>query len=148
MNVLGGFQASLDSGAPCALPTRKAQALLAYLSVDPGRAYSRDALASLLWGERPDAQARKSLRQTVYALRKAVPGVGDSLLVLGGEGIGLNPAAIEADAPRFEKLVTEGTPESLERAATLYRGDLLHGFSLDEASFEEWLVAERERLRE
>ncbi|MGH7393713.1 MAG: ATP-binding protein, partial [Candidatus Rokuibacteriota bacterium] len=42
----------------------------------------------------------------------------------------------------------EGTPESLERAATLYRGDLLHGFSLDEASFEEWLVAERERLRE
>jgi len=148
VNLLGGFQVSLDSGAPCALPTKRAQALLAYLSLDPGRAYSRDTLASLLWGERPDAQARKNLRQTVYALRKAMPDAGDALLLLEGEGIALNPAAIEADVPRFERLVREGTPEALEGAAALYRGDLLHGFSLDETGFEEWLVVERERLRE
>jgi len=148
VTVLGGFQVTLHSGAPCTLPTRKAQALLAYLSLEPGRSYTRAALASLLWGERPDPQARKSLRQTVYALRKALPDAGDALLRLEGEGVALNPAVIEADAPRFERLVREGTPEALERAATLYRGDLLHGFSLAEAAFEEWLVAARERLRE
>jgi transcriptional activator len=37
---------------------------------------------------------------------------------------------------------------SLERAAALYQGDLLAGMVVDEAPFEEWLLAERERLRE
>src|SRR5262249_61629602 len=34
------------------------------------------------------------------------------------------------------------------RAAALYRGELLEGLALQEAPFEEWLLAERERLRE
>src|SRR5262249_34407788 len=34
------------------------------------------------------------------------------------------------------------------QAATLYRGDLLDGFVIDEEPFEQWLVHERERLRE
>jgi len=147
VNLLGGFQVFLHSGDACALPTRKAQALLAYLALFPGRAYHRDTLATLLWGGRPDAQARKSLRQTVYALRKALREAGDALVV-DGERIALNPTTTQADASRFERLVREGTSEALEQAATLYRGDLLHGFRLDEPGFEEWLVAERERLRE
>ena len=42
----------------------------------------------------------------------------------------------------------EGTPEALEQAVELYRGDLLEGLTLQEPPFEEWLMAERERLRE
>src|SRR5262249_29211896 len=34
------------------------------------------------------------------------------------------------------------------QAVELYRGDLLDGLSLQEAPFEEWLMGERERLRE
>lgn len=148
VNLLGGFRAVLDSGAPCPLPTKKAQALIAYLALAPGRAYPRDGLASLLWGDRGGAQARKSLRQTVYELRKAVPDARGVLLDLEREGIALNPVVVEADVPRFEALVREGTPAALEEAAALYRGDFLHGFVLEETGFEEWLVAERERLRE
>ena len=48
----------------------------------------------------------------------------------------------------FERRIAEGTPQALEQAAELYRGDLLLGFTLNEPLFEEWLVAERERLRE
>jgi DNA-binding SARP family transcriptional activator len=102
VTLLGRFQLLFDSGAPCSLPAKKAQALVAYLAVSPGRAHSRDALASLLWGERADVQARKSLRQTVYGLRKAVPATGETLLLLEGDAIGLNPSAIEADVPRFD----------------------------------------------
>lgn len=32
-------------------------------------------------------------------------------------------------------------------AAALYQGDLLEGLNVDAASFEEWLRADRERLR-
>jgi DNA-binding SARP family transcriptional activator len=38
LTLLGGFQARLDSGNVVSLPTRKAQALLAYLGVRPGHA--------------------------------------------------------------------------------------------------------------
>jgi DNA-binding SARP family transcriptional activator len=37
---------------------------------------------------------------------------------------------------------------ALERAAGLYRGDLLEGLAIAEPPFEEWLTAERERLLE
>jgi DNA-binding SARP family transcriptional activator len=50
VTLLGGFRARLESGIPLALPTRKAQALPAYLAVPPGSAHPRDKLASLLWG--------------------------------------------------------------------------------------------------
>jgi tetratricopeptide (TPR) repeat protein len=48
----------------------------------------------------------------------------------------------------FEQLVRARTPEALGQAVELYRGDLLEGLSLQEAPFEEWLMGERERLRE
>ena len=60
----------------------------------------------------------------------------------------MDPAAVEVDVAAFEGCVAQGTPQALEQAAELYRGDFLLGFSLNEPLFEEWLVAERERLRE
>jgi tetratricopeptide (TPR) repeat protein len=64
----GGFELTFGSDGSRILPTRKAQALLAYLAVEPGRRSSREELAMLLWGDRRDIQARRSLRQAVYAL--------------------------------------------------------------------------------
>jgi DNA-binding SARP family transcriptional activator len=147
LNLLGGFEVRLASGPVVTLPTRKAQALLAYLAVRPDRTHPRDKLAGLLWADRGDAQARDSLRHTLVELRKVFR-VGSPGLIAEGHGVGLDSAAIEVDVVRFETLVKTATPEDLDKAAELYQGDFLHGFVLREPSFEEWLVAERERLRE
>jgi tetratricopeptide (TPR) repeat protein len=48
----------------------------------------------------------------------------------------------------FERLVQGGGPEGLARAVDLYRGDLVEGLAFRGALFEDWLMAERERLRE
>jgi DNA-binding SARP family transcriptional activator len=48
LTLLGGFQGRVDESAPLALPTRKTQALLAFLSLPPGRSHPREKLASLL----------------------------------------------------------------------------------------------------
>lgn len=45
---LGGYQARLATADPVILPTRKAQALLAYLALKPGQPHRRDKLAGLL----------------------------------------------------------------------------------------------------
>ena len=60
----------------------------------------------------------------------------------------MDPTAVEVDVADFEGRVAQGTPQALEQAAELYRGDFLLGLSVNEPLFEEWLVAERERLRE
>jgi len=146
--LLGGFQARLATAHTLTLPTKKAQALLAYLALRPGKAYARDRLAALLWGDTADEQARKSLRQAMYVLRKALPPTQPPSLLIEGETIALNPAAVEVDVAVFEQLLGEGTPEALERAVALYYGDLLDGFAVNEPYFEDWLTSERERLRE
>src|SRR5206468_7195362 len=44
--------------------------------------------------------------------------------------------------------VALGSVSALAESAELYRGDLLAGLTLREPPFEEWLIAERERLRQ
>ena len=147
VKLLGGFETRLVTGAPVTLPTRKAQALLAYLAVRPAQAYARDKLTSLLWGDRGDVQARDSLRHTLVALRKILPERPTSLTG-DRRAVALDPAAVDVDVVRFETLVKSASAKDLAEAAETYQGDFLEGFVLREPPFEEWLVAERERLRE
>jgi DNA-binding SARP family transcriptional activator/tetratricopeptide (TPR) repeat protein len=148
VTLFGGFEVRLASGAALHLPTKKAQALLAYLGVRPGQGHPRDKLAALLWGEKSDDQARGGLRHALLALRRALADTEPASLRIEGQTVALNPAGLEVDVVAFEQQVASGTPQALEQAALLYRGDLLLGFTLNEPLFEEWLVAERERLRE
>jgi DNA-binding SARP family transcriptional activator len=146
--LLGTFEARLGSGATITFPRRKSEALLAYLALHPGQAQARDKLAALLWGDVSDDRARHSLRQALVTLRRALPGSAAASLVEEGNTIRLDPGAVEIDVALFECLAADGSPEALERAAALYRGDFLEGIGVDEPPFEEWLRMERERLRE
>lgn len=148
LTLLGGFQGRLDAGPSVALPTRKAQALLAYLALPPGQAHPRDKLAALLWGGIREESARASLRQALFSIRRALGDAAASVLRQEGESLALDTAASDVDAMHFADAVKEASPASLARAADLYRGDLLAGLVVDEAPFEEWLIGERERLRE
>jgi DNA-binding SARP family transcriptional activator len=149
LRLLGGFEVRLESGPPVTLPTRKTQALLAYLALAAGSTYPRDKLTALLWGSTPDRRARHSLRQALSALRKVLAAAAAAPEILvEGEHVALDRAAVAVDALDFERQVKVGTLESLEAALDLYRGELLEGLPVGEPAFEEWLIAERERLRE
>jgi DNA-binding SARP family transcriptional activator len=144
--VLGGFQLFSMQGDPVALTARKPRALLAYLALSPGRPHARERLATLLWGDSSDQQARTSLRQALTAVRRGLP-EADSVISADTDCVALAPSALEVDALVFEQAVGLGTVEALQSGLQLYRGDLLDGFSADAPAFEQWLVAERERLR-
>jgi DNA-binding SARP family transcriptional activator/pimeloyl-ACP methyl ester carboxylesterase len=147
LNLLGGFEVRLEPGLPVTFRTQKAQALLAYLALPPGRAHLRDKLAALLWGAMRDEQARASLRQALYEIRKSL-GDAAGAIRIEGQTVSLDPTAVELDVATFTRLAAEDAPTALEEAALYYRGDLLEGFSVDEEPFEAWLMEERERLRE
>ncbi|HEX6120596.1 MAG TPA: BTAD domain-containing putative transcriptional regulator, partial [Dongiaceae bacterium] len=145
--LLGGFQLRMGDQA-IDLPGRRERALLAYLAMPAGESRSRDKLAGILWSERGDKQARDSLKQAMLRLRKAVDGMRPAALLSDREFVTLDPAAVSVDVAEFERLTGEGTPDSIGRAMSLYRGDLLDGLDLRDPSFEEWVLMERQRLRD
>ncbi len=147
LRLLGGFECKTSLGHPVPIRSQKAQALLAYLACHPGQSHPRDKLATLLWPEIDDHQARANLRKALFVLRPALAAAPSSLRIEEG-AVALDTGALDIDVVAFERLVRQGTPQALQQAADLYRGDLLEGLGVTETPFEEWLVGERERLRE
>src|SRR6185369_1472557 len=127
--LLGGFRAELDTGAPLVLPTRKTLALLAYLALPLGQAHPREKLATLLWGDMQEAQARGNLRHALSRIRKALPRIARPGILLDGPSVALDPSTVDVDVARFEQLVADGRPVALEQVAGVYRGDLMAGLA-------------------
>jgi len=148
LTLLGSFKLRAQSDRPIALSSKNGQALLAYLGAHSGQPQARGKLTALLWPDADDRQARQNLRQMLSALRTAFAPVKKEVLRIDGDTVALDPGAVDADVTSFERLAAKGTPEDLERAAELYRGDLLEGFPVKAGPFEDWLLGERERLRE
>jgi DNA-binding SARP family transcriptional activator/TolB-like protein len=125
--------------------SRKTQALLGYLAVQRGRLVSRERLADLLWPDQASEQARHSLRNCLFGLRRML-GV-QSLPHLDSDASHCRLAGALVDLARFEELSQASTVEDLERTAALYRGEFLSNLTVPSAPFEEWLGTERERVR-
>src|SRR5262249_17010090 len=125
LRLLGSFEARQASGSTALAPGKKIQALLATLGVRPGQSQSRDRLASLLWGDVSQEQARHSVRQAIFCVRRMF---AEEVLITLGETVALNPEAVTVDVAQFDQFAASTTAEALEQAAPLYRGDLLEGF--------------------
>lgn len=147
IKLLGGFQARAAGGSAIDIASRKTRALLAYLALPPGRPHTRDALVALLWSDRDDKQAHASLRQALVELGRALEGVAPTPLVKNRDTLSVDPESVAVDAVAFEQLAGGSAVDDLERAAVLYAGDLLEGIGVRDPSFEEWLLIERQRLR-
>ncbi|MDP7341805.1 MAG: BTAD domain-containing putative transcriptional regulator [Alphaproteobacteria bacterium] len=144
LSLFGGFDLKDDQGTPIALRSKKGKCLLAYLALAQGQRKPRDELAALLWGDRGDAQARRSLSQELYRLRGLFPEDIQDGFVLEAESVALEAGLFDVDAANFEHGLDSGDFE----AAALYTGDLLAGHEANQEGFDEWLRGERERLRE
>ena len=149
LRLLGKPRVQVEGTVVTGFRTAKAEALLYYLAVT-GQAHSRETLADLLWGELPEATAKRNLTKALSHLRKQFA----PFLAIEPETIGLDPAAdVWLDTAIFEATVVQGLADEdfdlLTQAVQWYQGDLLAGFYVKQAlSFEEWLLSERERLRE
>jgi DNA-binding SARP family transcriptional activator/predicted ATPase len=162
--LLGGPQISRGA-AVVGFIYNKALALLAYLAVTR-RPHSREKLAGLLWGEMPDEAAKGNLRKILSTLRE----VAGPELIIDRQSVAINPASpvwldtavLEAQLSKIlyrgrgaaasaqsANILLESDVREIEEAISLYRGDFLEGFYVHSApAFEEWVLSERERLRQ
>jgi TolB-like protein/Tfp pilus assembly protein PilF len=143
LRLLGNFSL-VRAGQEVVVTGLRPRALLAFLACNAGKSHSREKLVGLLWGERSEEQARQSLRQALSALRRTL---APDLVDADRNKVRIK-ATYASDVSQFAALIATGDPDRLRDAISLYRGDLLAGFSLEERGFTEWLVAERARLRD
>jgi adenylate cyclase len=143
LKLLGQFEIRDCTGALLSLPTRKTQALFGYLAVNADRRQPRERLMALLWSDRGDRQARQSLNQALFAIRKLGEQAGVNLLDGDGEYVTLSSDALDCDVARLHALL-DGSPKE---AADLYDGPLFDGLSVRDPVFEEWLTAKRSEVQ-
>src|SRR4051812_40784675 len=85
LTLLGGFEVRASTGTALRLPTRKTQALVAYLALETQAKHARAKLAALLWGEVPDQQAGYSLRHALSEIRRVLGPIAPEALVTSGD---------------------------------------------------------------
>jgi len=143
IRTLGPAEVQIDGeAAPPELLQRKNLALLVYLARSPHRRRSREHLTGLLWGDKPEAKARHSLREAARILRRVL---GDDGLEADVDRLAVAEGLVELDVDWLEHLQADG---DWEAAAALVGGEFLEGVSVKDAwPFEEWLGSERLRWR-
>ncbi len=139
VRLLGQFEVRLD-GRPIDLPTRPAQAMLAYRILHVGTRTRREQLAGLLWPDSDAANARNNVRQALWRLRAAL---GAAYLQTDKISIAFRPSVDDRlDVVALARTdLSASTTADLIDAVSVYTGELLPGF------YDDWVGLERERLR-
>jgi DNA-binding SARP family transcriptional activator len=138
------------AGQAIALPaSKKSRALLAYL-VATGKPHLRDRICELLW-EAPD-DPRASVRWSLAKVRPLIDEPNVVRLVSRRDELLFDANGAKVDLVELRGELRAGAEaasiDSLQRAASLFRGEFLDGLELTGCyRYHEWWVAERERTR-
>src|SRR5437667_3973229 len=153
IRLLGDFSLIYADRQVTSLNTMRLQSLLAYLVLHRDVPHQRQHLAFLVWPDATEAPARNNLRQLLHQLRQAFPAV-EHFLSADAQLLHWHPVTpCYLDVAAFEQTLTlvdaatqrndqHALQDALEQADSLYRGELLPG------CYDEWILPERERLRQ
>jgi DNA-binding SARP family transcriptional activator/tetratricopeptide (TPR) repeat protein len=133
-------------GAPLAVDTRKAVAMLAFLAVT-GHAHSRAVVADLLWPDLDRDRAGAALRRTLSTLRTAI---GEDRLQSdrGSVSLSMQDAWFDLAESRGVAADPDAGIGVLRNACELHRDDLMAGFALrDSFRFDDWLRDAQDEVR-
>lgn len=122
----------------------KGEALLVCIAAHGPAGVDRATLASLLWTDQRQDDARNALRQALHRIRRALDG-GPDLLVATGERLTIGTPCCDVDLWRLEALAGQDDSASLLEAARLARGLLGQGLS-GGGDWDLWLAGERQRI--
>lgn len=147
INLMGEFQCLGSDGQNLEITAAKDQGVIAILALSGSYSCSRSRIIDLLWSTRSKEQAQASVRQSLWSLKKALGDGTDDVLQIDRKRIRSNPDKIKTDIDEFWDLIKSPESELLEKAVTLYRGDLLEGLVIQDRQWEAWLTSERETMR-
>jgi DNA-binding SARP family transcriptional activator/tetratricopeptide (TPR) repeat protein len=149
--LFGEFRVRSDGGLLTGLQSPRSQALIGYLAVHRGTPQARQQVANLFWPDSIEAQARTNLRRELHHVRSCLP-EPDAVLAANQTSLWWrDDAPDQIDVAVFEAAVDQANAalgagdkgtfvKHAEAAAAAYGGELLP------ALYDDWVMAERERL--
>src|SRR5574341_787164 len=155
-HLFGKFAAQRDAEPLEGLDAGKDQELLSFLLIRPNQHHSREALATMLWGDNSTATSKKYLRQSIWHLQAVLESPHNqdtNHLLIEHDWLRVNPRNLPwCDVYEFEKAcrfvegisgkqLGEQQAGQIKAAVALYRDDLLTGW------YQDWVLFERERLQ-
>lgn len=147
IHVFGGLRIFIDNQRISDLATRKVEALLIYLVVNP-YPHEREVLAQLLWNDLSAERTAGNLRLTLNQLRKVM----DPFIEVTRHTIGLHPQArYWLDLQHCTQIFENPASPTNELASAIehYQGDFLNGFYLRDADgFSSWQLQQVEYWRQ
>lgn len=153
IHLLGDFHIAVDAQPIVGLHQARLQSLLAYLLLNRQAPQSRQRLAFLFWPNSSESQARANLRRALFNIRCVLPSAEDYLQSDAKTIQWRTQLPFTLDVTDFEGLLSKAAVAQQNRQATdavthltqavnLYRGELLP------ACYDDWVLAERERLHQ
>lgn len=156
LRLLGPPQIEID-GQRVEIKPRKALALLIYLACSEGY-QARDSVATVLWPETSQSEARAALRRRLSELASMLGGEWlvserEQICLVAGPSLWLDVAEFRTRLALCQNHA-HPSPElcpqclhGLTSATSLFSGDFLTGFSLpDSPDFEQWRLFQSEAL--
>lgn len=153
VQLLGEFHVTYADIPHASIHQARQRSLFAYLLLHRHAPQTRQQLAFLLWPDSAEAQARANLRRALHDLRHGLPDAEHFFQLEADTVQWRADAPLTLDVAEFEHQLRQADEAArnaqypllraaLEAAVALYRGDLLN------ACYDEWILPERERLRE
>ncbi|MGA3003637.1 MAG: BTAD domain-containing putative transcriptional regulator [Acetobacteraceae bacterium] len=142
IKLMGEF--ALRNCEAVVLPS-KVQALLAYLTLTEANPVKREVIRELLWPDRGEEQARHSLRQALFVLRRD-GFAGRDVVQSRDNAIWLAPESATCDVQELREMIQPGSGASWQAIVTLYKGPLLSGFPPISPEFDDFVSGQRRML--
>ncbi|MBW3619993.1 MAG: AAA family ATPase [Actinobacteria bacterium] len=154
ISLLGGFSVSYGGQQLPPLPTRPARLLFSWLALQAGRPQPRTMLTDRFWPDAVESRGRRRLSHVLWQVQDSLSELAPEqpYLLTPGDVVMFDATApywldVEEFEQRLDAIDRAGTVDgaglrSLRRCVELYHGDLLAG------SYEPWVLAEQDRLRQ
>ena len=144
VSVLGGFALSAPDGQSIHIPNRKARGILTFLAMSANRSASREQLSGLFWSDRPEEQARASLRQTLKQLRTLFASIGYNGFLTGRHDISYESGTVIVDVENLLADLRDGSVRQQMLSTDSIPEKILYGYEDLDASFRTWLQTVRQ----
>src|SRR6266545_3717939 len=139
LRLFGTLEVRDDATRIVPFESARAESLLAYLVVHRAAPIPRERLASSLWPDSTDSQARTNLRHLLHTLRRVLPAAGWLIDVNARTVAWRSNAPSWVDVAAFDRAIDK---QDWAGAVAIYRGDLL------DSCHDEWLVPHRDTYRQ
>lgn len=148
VRILNGFALEDARGKTIELPNRKACGIIAYLALQTDASESRERLAGLFWSDRPEHQARASLRQCLRQIRSALASDDNTAFTTDRVNVSLSDEGVEVDLKVIADQFAQGTVHTAVVNGEFTPDRLLYGFDSLDQSFATWLQIFRQHWQD